>query len=167
MECLEVAEFFDDDGELLYRITFNGASPSVCTGQTEQTWSYTVEEFNGAKDISNWAIQLCDDPEQFVAIDAMGDPKTTQPEFTELAKDGSDVDYSPEPCLVEIDVDRSIKWETEDDFESGEFTFTLVGCFEVRPVWVAIKTGGDDKCLFKQICGPACEGGPTRGIPFL
>jgi hypothetical protein len=111
------------------------------------TWRYWVEELAGAQDLSNWVLEL---PDCVTVVDAF-------PGLYEL------VDPDPNAGLI------GIKWETEEEFESGEFVVTLDGHWVEGSVNVAAK--GPD-VAWGLIAGPICQedddsivvGGSDQGI---
>ena len=97
------------------------------------TWTYRVQETDGAKDLSNWVLGL---PECATVVDA-------NPWGYEIV--------NPDPNS-QID---GIKWETTDSFEDGYFSVTLDDYYEISEVTVAAKGGTD--VAYADIEGPSCE----------
>lgn len=124
-----------------YRITLEEGYP-ICTPDG-QIWRYFIEriQFTPGLEISNWAMELCPD-HQVVSF---------EPE--------AEVSGSPaQPCLIEIGVERQIKWDrpNQESWDNGvSFTFTLSECYQPTEINVAIK--GGPECFFGVIIGPGCE----------
>ncbi len=110
-----------------YQIDFVGAESS----DSNTTFSYRVTEQEGAKDLSNWVLEL---PECIVVVEATFG-------YELVAED-------PNAGLA------GIKWEVTDDFTSDLFTVTVMGEVETGMGYVAAK-GGTDVTL-AEIAIPTC-----------
>lgn len=131
----------------VYQITFQG---KTCVDNL-QTWTYTVVQLAPSppgQEISHWILGLCPDPPHQVIA------------FT--GPDGSTVEIGGgNPCLP--DQDRTIRWEDLSNANvEGEYTFTLLGCFEETQVPVAVKVGrGNGSCINPAEGDPATITGPS------
>jgi hypothetical protein len=97
------------------------------------TWTYHVEETGRGKDLSHWVLSLGD---CYDVIDS------SQPyELGEDPRTGVD----------------GIKWNVGDDFESGDFSFTIEGDWTVGEVDYATKAGRSIGT--GSIVGPKCGDG--------
>lgn len=115
-----------------FRVSFLGMTINE---DGTSTWSYRVEELGsgkGFKDLSHWVLGLGDCAEVIQA----------NPAPYEVVKDPRTGIYG-------------IKWEVNEGFESGVFSFTLDGVWPEGYVDVGTKAGryiGID-----SITGPSCE----------
>jgi hypothetical protein len=95
------------------------------------TWTYHVEETGKGKDLSHWVLSLGD------CYDVV---ESSQP--YELGYDKRTDVYG-------------IKWNVGDDFESGDFSFTVEGDWTVGEVEYATKAG---RSIGKDVIdGPKCR----------
>lgn len=143
----------------IYRITLDSVTINDENGQ--QTWTYIVEELENSMDISNWALEICEDA-----------TVVSSTEGAEVGPPGGGEGncLNGENCSLEYDVLKQIKWAVDDDFTIGTFEFTLDRCYPMGEVYVAIKTGGTDQCFCSRIQGPVCGNCPPipgRGILFI
>jgi Flp pilus assembly protein TadG len=128
--------------EASYNVQFRGATNH---GDGTSTWTYYVEELSG-KDLSHWTLGL---------------PSCVSVERTSVTP-SQGVEYGLDPTTGV----NGIKWDTTDNFSSGEFSFTFTaincdgGSVEVGETTAAVKTGGQgsDKTAESTIAGPVvCE----------
>ncbi|MGE0084616.1 MAG: SdrD B-like domain-containing protein [Desulfococcaceae bacterium] len=110
-----------------YRITFRGTEYHE---DGNSTWRYFVEEMSGAKDLSNWILEL---PSCIKVLEAT-------PGFEQVSPD-------PNTGL------SGLKWNTDDGFSSGEFFVTVQGHWQKGVVHVAAKSRDIGT---GQMAGPAC-----------
>ncbi len=110
-----------------YRITFRGTEYHE---DGNSTWRYFVEEMAGAKDLSNWILEL---PSCIKVLEAT-------PGFEQVSPD-------PNTGL------SGLKWNTDDGFSSGEFFVTVQGHWQKGVVHVAAKSRDIGT---GQMAGPAC-----------
>jgi hypothetical protein len=94
-------------------------------------WRYFVEETETSKDLSYWVLGL---PECTAVVEA-------SPAGYEL------VDPDPNTGI------SGIKWETDEDFEAGEFMVLLDGPYDKGAVQVSVKS---KTSAIGAITGPAC-----------
>ncbi|MDM8517097.1 SdrD B-like domain-containing protein, partial [Desulfobacterales bacterium HSG16] len=121
-----------------YNIIFEGA---VYNSDGTSTWRYTVEELPDAKDMSNWLLEL---PECVKVMEATAGFELISPD--------------PNTGL------SGIKWDVDDQFESGNFSITLDRHWQQGIVEVAAKGGSDIGA--GQIVGPVCHEGELTDIYF-
>ncbi len=112
-----------------YKITFLKV---VYNEDNTSAWSYSVEELPGVKDLSHWVLGL---PECVTVVDG-------SPDFYELV--------APDPKTGV----SGVKWDLNDEFETGEFTVVADGYQDKGIVKVAGK-GGTDVGI-GEIYGPVC-----------
>ena len=111
-------------------------SAETATDGGSSTWTYQVVETGKGKDLSHWALALeCPNGDRHTVVDA--NPKPYE------------VGINPHTGLY------SIKWDVNDDFESGYFSVTLDGAWEEGMVQFATKAGRS--VHHGQIDGPTCE----------
>lgn len=117
-----------------------------------------------ACEISNFAIALCDN---HVVV--------TTPPFAPTTPNNTpvevDTNFPLQPCMSNLDptAQAQIKFDGLNNQNAGGiYTFTLLGCFNVVDVQLALKVG--DACALGAcqgglIPGPACQQGPPPPPP--
>lgn len=102
-------------------------------GRTDNTWTYQVDEISG-RDLSHWLLNI---------ESCLDDIVTSSPGGSEIGVDGS----TGEP---------GIKWNVDDGFSSGQFSFTLNDDFPAGQVEALAKAGTEFGTV--SIRGPICDG---------
>jgi hypothetical protein len=115
-----------------FSVTYLGMTDN---GDGTSTWTYQVDELGsgkGFKDLSHWTLGL----EDSITV-VSGNPGSY-----ELGKD-------PKTGV------RGIKWNVNDSFKSGTFSFTVQGVWAEGSVAVATKAGTGTET--GQIIGPSSQ----------
>jgi hypothetical protein len=120
-------------GTVTFSDTLSSSYVITYVGQTETTWTYEVSEVEGA-DLSHWVLSINSCLDRIV---------TSSPGGAELGVDGS-TGVS------------GIKWNVNDSFTRGTFSFTLNGNYPSGVVNALAKAG--DVYGTVQIRGPVCDG---------
>lgn len=131
------------------------------------TYSLTVPDVTPpACEISNFAIELCDN---HVVV------ASTTPNNTPVVVESN---FPLQPCMSTLDptAQAQIKFDGLNDQNAGGlYTFTLLGCFPIVNVQLALKVGDAcplGTCQGALIAGPDCQEGPPpppppgRGVEF-
>lgn len=121
-----------DNKDSAYRVTLSSLS--------DRTWTYRVREERG-RDLSHWG--LCVDPCVYQHLTGIS------PAGYEIGYDGSTGYYG-------------IKWELNDAFKSGDFSFTLDGDFAPGRVGIVVKGGKNHRVV--SYVGPTCSE-PVTPVP--
>lgn len=130
-----------------------------------QTFTYRLtvpEETIPACEISDFAIELCDN--HTVVMTPPFQPTT--PNNTPV---GVDTNLPLQPCMSELDptAQAQIKFDGLNNQNAGGlYTFTLMGCFPIVDVTLALKVGNAcplGACQGGLIPGPDCKEIPPPG----
>ncbi len=114
--------------------------------QNKSTWTYKVTEKEGSRDLSHWNILLGDCFAHYIEGSGTPDDPNIEDDF-ETGNDGS------------TGTSNVLKWNVEEDFVMGEFSFMLDGLFGIGAVDVLVKGGNERNGGGEsrgQIHGPDC-----------
>jgi len=97
------------------------------------TWTYWVEELQGAKDISHWGLGI---PTCILHIISANPPVDTTDGSTSF---------------------EGIKWDVKDSFSKGKFSITLDGDYPEGTVKAQVKAGKKGNERTGDVKGPNCN----------
>ncbi len=118
----------------------NSAYRITFIGRTGNTWTYQVDEVAG-KDLSHWNLGIESCLDHIIASEPAG------------------ADPGPDGSTGFV----GIKWNTDDAFTTGQFSFTLDGNYPAGTVLALVKAGTEHNT--GEIIGPICD--PPAQPPVL